>query len=200
MRLGGMALRTASSSTGRPRGRARSAPPRARSRSPPTGRARRLAHQRAAPARPCAAARGRRGPPQGRSGPCPRRAAVRGPTCFAATAGTAVAIHVVRRSRLGDTAQEIVAGLLAVAPAMLSVRAARSRRTTAPSTSRSDLQARRHRGEGARAVRLAPRRPAGRDRDAGNLLAARAPPSCVPRPASPRRSARSPRRRRSSAG
>jgi uncharacterized protein YqhQ len=41
---------------------------------------------------------------------------------FAAMAGTAAAIHALRRSRLGDTAQEIVAGLLAVAPAVLSVR------------------------------------------------------------------------------
>jgi uncharacterized protein YqhQ len=45
-----------------------------------------------------------------------------GRTALAAMAGTAAAIHVVRRSRLGETAQEILAGLLAVAPAVLSVR------------------------------------------------------------------------------
>jgi uncharacterized protein YqhQ len=45
-----------------------------------------------------------------------------GRTALAAMAGTAAAIHVVRRSRLGETSQEILAGLLAVAPAVLSVR------------------------------------------------------------------------------
>ena len=39
-----------------------------------------------------------------------------------AMAGTAAAIQVIRRSRLSDTAQEIAAGLLAIAPAMVSVR------------------------------------------------------------------------------
>jgi uncharacterized protein YqhQ len=37
-------------------------------------------------------------------------------------AGTAAAVHVVRRSNLSHTAQELVAGLLAVTPALLSVR------------------------------------------------------------------------------
>jgi uncharacterized protein YqhQ len=40
----------------------------------------------------------------------------------AATIGTAVAMRLVRRSRLGETTQEIAAGLLAVTPALLSVR------------------------------------------------------------------------------
>ena len=37
-------------------------------------------------------------------------------------AGTAAAVHVVRRSNLSHAAQELVAGLLAVGPAVLSVR------------------------------------------------------------------------------
>jgi uncharacterized protein YqhQ len=41
---------------------------------------------------------------------------------LAATVGTAAAMRFVRRSRLGETTQEIVAGLLAVLPALLSVR------------------------------------------------------------------------------
>ena len=36
--------------------------------------------------------------------------------------GTAAAVHVVRRSKLSDTAKELVGGLLAVAPAVLSLR------------------------------------------------------------------------------
>ena len=45
-----------------------------------------------------------------------------GRRAVAAMAGTAAAIQALRRSRLNDTAQEIVAGLLAIAPAMASVR------------------------------------------------------------------------------
>jgi len=45
-----------------------------------------------------------------------------GPGMVFSMAGTAAAVHVVRRSSLGRTAQELVAGLLAVAPAVLSVR------------------------------------------------------------------------------
>ena len=45
-----------------------------------------------------------------------------GPGMVFSMAGTAAAVHVVRRSSLGKTAQELVAGLLAVAPAVLSVR------------------------------------------------------------------------------
>ena len=45
-----------------------------------------------------------------------------GRRAVAAMAGTAAAIQVLRRSRLNDTVQEIVAGLLAIAPAMTSIR------------------------------------------------------------------------------
>jgi uncharacterized protein YqhQ len=45
-----------------------------------------------------------------------------GRSALTAMAATAGAIHVLRRSRLGETAQEIAAGLLSVAPAVLSVR------------------------------------------------------------------------------
>jgi uncharacterized protein YqhQ len=45
-----------------------------------------------------------------------------GKRAVAAMAGTAGAIHLLRRSRLGESAQEVVAGLLAIAPAMVSVR------------------------------------------------------------------------------
>jgi uncharacterized protein YqhQ len=45
-----------------------------------------------------------------------------GRRAFTAMAGTAAAIQVLRRSRLGETSQEVVAGLLAIAPAMVSVR------------------------------------------------------------------------------
>jgi hypothetical protein len=45
-----------------------------------------------------------------------------GKRAFAAMAGTAGAIQLLRRSRLGESAQEVVAGLLAIAPAMVSVR------------------------------------------------------------------------------
>ena len=45
-----------------------------------------------------------------------------GRPALAAMVGTAAAIHLVRRSKLGETGQEILAGLLAVAPAVLSVR------------------------------------------------------------------------------
>ena len=41
---------------------------------------------------------------------------------LAAMAGRAVAIQLVRRSRLGDAAKELVAGLLSLAPAVLSLR------------------------------------------------------------------------------
>src|SRR3954454_20989326 len=37
-------------------------------------------------------------------------------------AGTAAAVHLVRRSKLNEAAQELVGGLLAAAPAVLSVR------------------------------------------------------------------------------
>src|SRR5262245_22764905 len=45
-----------------------------------------------------------------------------GRRALTAMAGTAAAIQLLRRSRLGDTSQEVVAGLLAIAPAMVSVR------------------------------------------------------------------------------
>ncbi len=45
-----------------------------------------------------------------------------GRSTMAAMAATAGAIQLLRRSRLGETAQEIIAGLLAIAPAVLSVR------------------------------------------------------------------------------
>lgn len=45
-----------------------------------------------------------------------------GRPALVAMVGTAAAIQLVRRSRLGETAQEILAGLLAVGPAVLSVR------------------------------------------------------------------------------
>jgi uncharacterized protein YqhQ len=45
-----------------------------------------------------------------------------GRRAVAAMTGTAAAIQALRHSRLGDTAQEVVAGLLALAPAMVSVR------------------------------------------------------------------------------
>ena len=41
---------------------------------------------------------------------------------LAAMAGTAAAVQVLRRSRLGETTQEILAGVLAIGPAMVSVR------------------------------------------------------------------------------
>ena len=37
-------------------------------------------------------------------------------------AGAAVAIHGLRRTRLSDTAQELIGGLLAIAPAIFSLR------------------------------------------------------------------------------
>ena len=40
----------------------------------------------------------------------------------ASVAGTAAVVHIVRRSRLSETAQELVSGLLAVTPAVMSVR------------------------------------------------------------------------------
>jgi uncharacterized protein YqhQ len=45
-----------------------------------------------------------------------------GRRALAAMAGTAAAVQVLRRSRLSDTAQELLAGLLAIAPAMVSIR------------------------------------------------------------------------------
>jgi uncharacterized protein YqhQ len=45
-----------------------------------------------------------------------------GRRAFAAMAGTAAAVQVLRRSKLGETAQEVVVGMLAIAPAMISVR------------------------------------------------------------------------------
>jgi uncharacterized protein YqhQ len=45
-----------------------------------------------------------------------------GRRAVAAMAGTAAAVQVLRRSKLNETAQEIVAGLLAITPAMVSVR------------------------------------------------------------------------------
>jgi len=45
-----------------------------------------------------------------------------GRRALAAMAGTAAAIGALRRSRLDETTQEILAGVLAVAPAMVSVR------------------------------------------------------------------------------
>jgi uncharacterized protein YqhQ len=45
-----------------------------------------------------------------------------GKRAVAAMAGTAGAIQLLRRSKLSEPAQEVVAGLLAIAPAMVSVR------------------------------------------------------------------------------
>jgi uncharacterized protein YqhQ len=45
-----------------------------------------------------------------------------GGTMVASTAGVAVALHGLRRSRLSTTSQELVAGLLAIAPALLALR------------------------------------------------------------------------------
>ncbi len=45
-----------------------------------------------------------------------------GRTAFAAMAGTAVIVQVLRRSRLNETAQELIGALLATAPAVLTVR------------------------------------------------------------------------------
>ncbi len=45
-----------------------------------------------------------------------------GRTAFTAMAGTAVAVQALRRSRLNETAQELIGALLATAPAVLTVR------------------------------------------------------------------------------
>ena len=99
----------------------------------------------------------------------------RGPVLGSMLAGT-VLVNIVRRTQLGDGAKEMLAGLVALAPAVLSLRegslaAYHGAEHIAIGSYEHDERAR----EGARAVRLAPGRPAaGRDRG-GNLLAARAP-------------------------
>jgi hypothetical protein len=44
------------------------------------------------------------------------------PRVLVSMAGSAVILHGVRRSRLGDSAKELIGGLLSVAPAMLALR------------------------------------------------------------------------------
>ena len=99
----------------------------------------------------------------------------RGPVLASMLAGT-VLVNIVRRTQLGDGAKEMLAGSLALAPAVLSLRGARSPPITAPSTSRSAATSTTSAARGSTSgaartwsARYWPRPPP------GNLLAARAP-------------------------
>ena len=126
------------------------------------------------------------------------------PRVLASMAGSAVVLHGVRRSRLGDTAKELLGGSCPVAPRCSpSVGAARRLPRRRAHRDR-ELRARRAARQGARALRLAPRRPAARDD--GRRQRPRRARSRAPRcasgllPGSRRPSARSPPRPSSSAG
>ncbi len=125
-----------------------------------------------------------------------------GGTMVASTAGAAVALHGIRRSRLSTTSQELVAGLLAIAPALLALRGGslagyHGAEHIAIGSYEHDAPDR----QGARALRRSPRRAAARDDRARQpARRARARPTSGRRHASPRRWAPSPLRPRSSAG
>ena len=124
------------------------------------------------------------------------------PRVLASMLGSAVVLHGVRRTRLGDTAKELVGGLLAVAPAVLSLREGSlaayhgAEHIAIGSYEHGEPRAKEHERCGSHLVG-----PLLVTATAGNVLAARAPRIASGRPrGSRRRSARSPRRPSSSAG
>ena len=115
--------------------------------------------------------------------------------------GSAVAVRVVRGSRLTPAAQELTAGLLAIAPALLSLRGTTRRVPRRRAHLDRQLRARRAARAGARALRLAPDRAADRDDRRGERARGHGA-AALPRPppAQSLRSARLPWRPSSSAG
>ncbi len=97
-------------------------------------------------------------------------------TVVGSMAASAVVLHVVRRTRLGDTAKELVGGLLAVAPALLSLRDGSlaayhgAEHIAIGSYEHGSLRAKEHERCGSHLVG-----PLLASATAGNILAARAP-------------------------
>ena len=95
---------------------------------------------------------------------------------IASTLGSFVVLHAVRRSKLGDTAKELVGGLLSVAPAMLSLREGSlaayhgAEHIAIGSYEHGELRAKEHERCGSHLVG-----PLLATATAGNMLAARAP-------------------------
>jgi uncharacterized protein YqhQ len=97
-------------------------------------------------------------------------------TVVGSMVASAVVLHVVRRTRLGDTAKELVGGLLAVAPALLSLRDGSlaayhgAEHIAIGSYEHGELRAKEHERCGSHLVG-----PLLASATAGNILAARAP-------------------------